>query len=49
MVYDIIVDRRSNYPEITTWVRNVRKDTEKEDKAIRRRQMTTLLPVMRTW
>ena len=30
VVYDIIVDRRSNYPEITTWDRNVRKDTEKE-------------------
>ena len=31
LVYDIIVDRRSNYPEITTWDRNVRKDTEKEE------------------
>ena len=31
LVYNIIVDRRSNYPEITTWDRNVRKDTEKEE------------------
>lgn len=30
LVYEIIVDRRSNYPEITTWDRKPRKDTEQE-------------------
>ena len=30
LVYDIMVDRRTNYPEITTWDRKPRKEQEKE-------------------
>ena len=30
LVYDIIVDRRTNYPEITAWDRKPRKEQEKE-------------------
>ena len=30
LVYDIIVDRRTNYPEVTTWDRKPRKEQEKE-------------------
>ena len=30
LFYDIIVDRRTNYPEITTWDRKPRKEQEKE-------------------
>lgn len=30
LVYEIIVDRRTNYPEITTWDRKPRKEQEKE-------------------
>jgi len=30
LVYDIIVDRRSNYPEVTTWDRKPRKEQDKE-------------------
>ena len=30
LVYDIIVDRRTNYPEVTTWDRKPRKKQEKE-------------------
>ena len=30
LVYDVIVDRRTNYPEVTTWDRKPRKEQEKE-------------------
>ena len=30
LVYDIIVDRRTNYPEVTTWDRKPRKEQDKE-------------------
>ena len=30
LVYDIIFDRRTNYPEVTTWDRKPRKEQEKE-------------------
>ena len=30
LVYDIIVDRRTNYPEVTIWDRTPRKEQEKE-------------------
>lgn len=30
LVYDIIVDRRTTYPEVTTWDRKPRKEQEKE-------------------
>lgn len=30
LVYDIIVDRRTSYPEVTTWDRKPRKEQEKE-------------------